>query len=555
MIDTRGDMLNLAGADYVIVGGGSAGCVVASRLSEDPSVSVVLIEAGGEADSFLVRMPAGMSRLIGNARYDWKYPSEADPSIAGRRFIWSGGKLLGGGSSINGQVYIRGSRADFDHWANAGCTGWSFDECLPYFVRAEDFAGGASRFHGRGGPLAVSRQRDPHPLSQAFLAACAAQGLPTLDDYCGGDQSGAFLSLATQRDGWRCSTAHGYLASARRRANLTVLTNCVAERIVFDGKRAAGVELLRGGERLRVNARREVIVSAGAMGSPALLMRSGVGPAAQLRRLGIAVVADRAQVGQNLQEHVGVGLNKFVNVPTYNSQMAPWQIAGHFANYLLRKRGPMATPAVQAMACARTQPGLDEPDVQLHFLPLSYDITPDVQCAALAEMPRQPTAMITANVCHPFSRGSVRLQGPDASALPLVSHQLLGDTRDADTLVGACKLIERIFAAPPMRRFVSGDRTPAPRPASDADWARYVREHANVCYHPVGTCRMGGDDDAVLDPTLSVRGVSGLRVVDASVMPRLLSANTNAAAVMIGERGSDFIRGRTPARAAILEVQ
>ncbi|WP_322045032.1 GMC family oxidoreductase [Paraburkholderia sp. J67] len=555
MIDTRGDQRNVLTADYVIVGGGSAGCVVASRLSEDRGVSVILIEAGGEADSFLVRMPAGMSRLIGNARYDWKYPSEADPSIAGRRFIWSGGKLLGGGSSINGQVYIRGSRGDFDYWADVGCTDWNFDACLPYFRRAEDFAGGANAFHGRGGPLAVSHQRDPHPLSHAFVAACASQGLPTLDDYCGGDQYGAFLSLATQRDGWRCSTAHGYLASARQRENLRVLTNGIAERIVFEGKRAAGVELVRNGERLRVSARREVIVSAGAMGSPALLMRSGVGPAAQLRRFGIHVVADRAQVGQNLQEHVGVGLNKFVNVPTYNSQMAPWQIAGHFANYLLRKRGPMATPAVQAMACAKTRPDLDEPDVQLHFLPLSYDITPEVECAALAQMTRQPTAMVTANVCHPFSRGSVQLQGPDASALPLVSHQLLGDARDVDTLVGACKLIERLFAAPPLRRFVSGERMPAPLPASDAVWAQFVREHANVCYHPVGTCRMGSDDEAVLDPTLAVRGVSGLRVVDASVMPRLLSANTNAAAVMIGERGSDFIRGRTLARAATLELQ
>ena len=542
-------------ADYVIVGGGSAGCVVAHRLSEDPSVRVILIEAGGEADSFLVRMPAGMSRLIGNARYDWKYPSEADPSIAGRRFIWSGGKLLGGGSSINGQVYIRGTRADFDHWAAMGCAGWNFDECLPYFRRAEDFAGGASDVHGSGGPLAVSHQRDPHPLSAAFLRACAAEGLPTLDDYCGGDQFGAFMSLTTQRDGWRCSTAHGYLGAARGRANLTVLTNAHAERVVFEAKRAVGVELVRGGERLRVTARREVIISAGAMGSPALLMRSGVGPAAQLRRFGIAVVADRAQVGENLQEHVGVGLNKFVNVPTYNSQMAPWQIAGHFANYLLRKRGPMVTPAVQAMACAKTRPDLDEPDVQLHFLPLSYDITPDVQCAALAEMTRVPTAMITVNVCHPYSRGSVRLQGAGADSLPLVSHQLLGDTRDVDTLVGACKLIERLFDSPPMRRYVRAGRTPAPLPAADADWAQFVREHANVCYHPVGTCRMGSDDDAVLDPALAVRGVSGLRVVDASVMPRLLSANTNAAAIMIGERGSDLIRGRTNSRAVTLEVQ
>lgn len=531
--------------DYVIVGGGSAGCVLANRLSEDPSCRVILVEAGGEADSFLVRTPAGMSRLIGNQRYDWQYSSELDPSISGRKFIWSGGKILGGGSSINGQVYIRGTRADFDYWAEQGCADWGFDNCLPYFVRAEDFAGAPSAVHGQGGPLAVSYQRDPHPLSDAFLQACAASGLPMLDEYCAGDQHGAFMSLTTQRNGQRCSTAHGYLAAARGRSNLTVLTNSHAQRIVFAGKHATGVEVLRGGERLHLAARAEVLVSAGTMGSPALLMRSGVGPAAHLQQFGISVVADRQGVGRNLQEHVGVAINKFVNVPTYNSQMSPFQLAGHMANYLLRKRGPMVTPAVQAMACARTRSELTEPDVQLHFLPLSYDITHEVQCAALAKMTRDPTATIQVNVCHPYSRGSVHLQSGDASDLPRVSHELLGDTRDVRTLIGACKLVEGIFSAPPLQQFVHGDRTPSPRPLHDDDWEQFIRDHANVCYHPVGTCRMGSDDDAVLDPTLAVRGVTGLRVVDASIMPRLPSANTNAAAIMIGERGSDFVRGKS----------
>jgi choline dehydrogenase len=537
-------------ADYVIVGGGSAGCVLANRLSACGRYQVILIEAGGEADSFLVRMPAGMSRLIGNPQFDWQYPSEPDHSIAGRQFIWSGGKLLGGSSSINGQVYIRGSSADFDHWAANGCPGWSFEECLPYFKRAEDFAGPSHVAHGQGGPLSVSPQRDPHPLSQVFLQACAATGLPTLDDYCNGDQQGAFLSLATQRDGQRCGTAQGYLGAARHRPNLHVFTRSVARRILFEGRRAAGVEILQAGKLLRVDARMEVVVSAGTIGSPALLMRSGVGAAQHLRKLGIPVVADVPGVGSNLQEHVGVGINKRVSVPTYNSQMSPLHIVRHMTNYLVRKRGPMVTPAVQAMACARTRTELVEPDVQLHFLPLSYDMAPQVQCAALAQMTHEPTVMIQANVCHPFSRGSVRLRSRDPEVLPQVSHQLLGDERDLHTLVGACQLIERIFSAGPLRRFVQSDRTPSPPPADAAGWASFVRDNANVCYHPVGTCRMGTDEQAVLDPRLSVRGLQSLRVVDASVMPRLLSANTNAAAIMIGERGSDFLLADACAKVA-----
>lgn len=537
-------------ADYVVVGGGSAGCVLANRFSEGGRHQVILLEAGGEADSFLVRMPAGMSRLIGNPRFDWQYPSEPDASIAGRQFLWSGGRLLGGSSSINGQVYIRGSRADYDHWAAAGCSGWSFDECLPYFRRAEDFAGPELPAHGHGGPLSVSPQRDPHPLAKVFLDACASEGLPTLADYCGGDQHGAFLSLATQRNGQRCGTAQGYLSAARARPNLRVLTNCLANRVLFEGRRAVAVEVLHEGRPLRVNAHAEVVVSAGTVGSPALLMRSGVGPAEHLSELGIPVVVDLPGVGANLQEHVGVGINKRVSVPTYNSQLGTLQIIGHLSNYLLHKRGPMVSPAVQAMACAKSRPDLVEPDVQLHFLPLSYDMAPEVRCAALAQMTREPTVMIQANVCHPFSRGNVRLRSRDPKSLPQVAHQLLGDERDLHTLVDACQLIERLFAAGPLQRYVQSDRTPSPRPTERAGWVQFVRENANVCYHPVGTCRMGSDAAAVLDPCLAVRGLQGLRVVDASVIPRLLSANTNAAAIMIGERGSDFVLADARARAA-----
>ncbi|HEX5805909.1 MAG TPA: GMC family oxidoreductase N-terminal domain-containing protein, partial [Macromonas sp.] len=508
-------------ADYIIVGGGSAGCVLANRLSEDPACQVLLVEAGGEADSFLVRMPAGMAKLIANPRYDWQYPSERDPSIHNRRFLWSGGKVLGGGSSINGQVYIRGSRADYQSWVDQGAQGWSFDDCLPYFRRSEDFAGPAGESHGHGGPQSVAQLRDPHPLAQNFLQACEQVGLPRLDDYCNGDQHGAYLTLATQKDGLRCSTAHGHLAAARQRPNLTVLTKAQAQRILFDGQRAVGVQVKRDGQLLTLKARTEVIVSAGAMGSPALLMRSGIGPAAHLQAHGIEVLADRPGVGSNLQEHIGIGINKVVNQPTYNSQMSPLNIGCHMANFFLHKRGPMVTPAVQAMACAKTAPELDEPDVQVHFLPLSYDMTPEVECAALAKMTPEPTITILANVCHPRSRGTVRLRSASPDELPLVSHQVLGDQADVDTLIRACKLIERMFDTPALSTAVVRDRTPPTEPKDDAGWEQFIRDNANVCYHPIGTCRMGTDADAVVDERLQVRGVQGLRVVDASVMPSL----------------------------------
>src|ERR1700728_87085 len=324
--------------DFVVVGGGSAGAVVASRLSEDPSSCVALIEAGGEADSFLVKMPAGFARMLNDSRFDWCYVQDDDPSLGNRHFVWSAGKMLGGGSSINGQVYIRGSKSDYGRWVERGCAGWSFDDCLPYFTRSERYFGPASQHHGKAGPLSVIRGRDPHPLCAAFINSCVETGIPSLPDYSDGGLDGAFLTLTNQfPNGTRCGTAQSFLAQARQRKNLTVLTQTYAESIALDGRRAVGVRVTRSGESFQLNARREVILCAGTVSSPSILMRSGIGPGAHLVEHGIDVVIDKAAVGENLQEHAGIAVNKFVNVPTYNSEVGRLSTLKHLLKYFLLK--------------------------------------------------------------------------------------------------------------------------------------------------------------------------------------------------------------------------
>jgi len=526
-------------ADYIVVGGGSAGCVLAARLSEDPKVRVALVEAGGESTGLMVQMPVGFAKMLVDDRYDWKYWQLPDESIGGRRFIWSGGRMLGGGSAINGQVYIRGTRADFDAWERLGATGWNFDSLFPYFLRSETWAGAPNQNHGRQGPLTVSPMRDPHPLCELFLRACEQFGLSRLGDYNGGEMEGAYLTQATQRDGWRCSTEKAYLRDARKRPNLMTVTHAHVDSIIVENGEAVGIRYRQGDARKELRARREVIVSSGSMGSPALLLRSGIGAGDYLQSRGIAVQCDRREVGHNLQEHPGITQNKFVSVPTLNSQVGALDMVRHLAKFFWNKSGPMGAPAVQAMGLARTRDGLEEPDIQLHFMPLAYNVEPETVSSAEAVMPKEPCVSINVSLTRPKSRGRVEL----GEALePVVNHKLLGDRADVDTLVGAMKLVDRLFAMPALNAITLGDRSPDPVPTDDAEWEAYVRAKAMITYHPVGSCRMGSDPDSVVDPQCRVRGIGRLRVVDASIMPQITSGNTNAATIMIGEKAAELIR-------------
>jgi choline dehydrogenase len=531
--------------DYIIVGGGSAGCVLANRLSQDPGVSVALLESGPPSRRFLVDIPAGIALMVGKPEYDWCYAVEPDPSIGNRALRWAGGRMLGGGSAINGMVYIRGTRADYDGWEAAGCTSWGWDSVFPYFLRAEHFEGAQGLpSHGCDGPLAVSPNRNVHPLTHAFIDACAEVGLRKLDDYCGGDQDGVFLSYGTTRRGRRHSAARAYVEPVTGRRNLHVMTSAHADRVLIRDGHAAGVRVRIGGAWRELTARREVLLAAGTLQSPAILMRSGVGPAAQLQAHGIAVQVDAPGVGRNLHEHPNVGISKRVSIPTYNSRLAGMGAAWHLAWYLLSRRGPLSSAACQTMAFLRSEPGLPQPDAKLSMVPFCLDYSG----GGGPVLPKTPAMTIVCNISPPRSVGELRLRSADPDAKPVIEHRHLGDDGDVAALVEVLKFVERLYQAPALARFVVGNNSPEHTPASDAEWEAFLRRTCAFGYHPVGTCRMGSDTQSVVDPSLRVRGVAGLRVVDASVMPNLPSANTNAPVIMIAERAADLIRLASPER-------
>lgn len=528
--------MNQAEADFVIAGGGAAGCALAARLSENLAHKVVLLEAGERSDGFLVKMPVGSYLMLGKPATDWVYATEPDPSLLGRQGIWSAGKMLGGGSAINGMVYIRGSRSDYDDWADRlGCTGWGWDAVQPYFIKSEDYSGQPGPTHATGGPLGVSRPRKLHPLSRAFVEACTQHGLRHVEDYCTGDIDGAFVNLVTQRNGQRSSAARAFLEPAMQRPNLKIVTGALVDKVLIATGRATGVRYIRDGQIHNVAARREVIVSASTLQSPAILMRSGIGPAAQLQALGIAVQVDAPGAGRNLQEHASVQTSYFVDVPTYNNMVDRWRMPVNFLNYLLRGRGPLSATPVEAMAYLRSQSDLAEPDIKLQFGPLAFD--------PVTRSPhKRPGVVVFANVAKPRSRGEVRLRSADPMDKPVIDHRLLGDSRDVVALIRGLKAVDKILNEPALARHLLGRLSPAFEPQSDAEWETRIRSTAGIGYHPVGTCRMGGDSASVVDPRLRVRGVDGLRVADASIMPVMPAANTNAPAIMVGEKAADLIK-------------
>ena len=522
-------------ADFIVIGAGSAGCAVAARLSEDPATRVALIEAGGDDNNRWIHIPSGFGKTFADPSVNWCYETEPDPGAGDRRVYWPRGKVLGGSSSINGMVYIRGQPEDFDHWRQLGNTGWSFDDILPYFRRSEHQVRGADDYHGSGGPLCVSDVA-PHPICEAFIEAAMALGLPRNDDFNGARQDGVGYHQTTTRNGRRCSTAVGYLRPAMQRTNLRVVTEALTEKILFDGKRAVGVSFRRGGEEWTARARREVILCGGAINSPQLLMLSGIGPAAQLSGLGIPVVEALPGVGQSLQDHYSAAIKLKSRLPvTVNDVMlsnARKLKAG--LQYYMFHTGPLAMISSPAALFARTRPELASPDIKCSISPFSADRPQD------GLHPWSGFTMIAYQL-RPESRGEIKLKSADPAAPPAVHPNYLTAETDQRALVAGLKLCRQILDHPQMERFIASEFLPGPEIRSDEELLDYARRRGGTVYHPTSTCKMGVDAMAVVDPELRVRGIEGLRVADASVMPTVVSGNTNAATIMIGEKAADLM--------------
>lgn len=529
--------------DYIIVGGGSAGCVLANRLSADPQRRVVLLEAGGSDWSPVIRIPAGEMMAIMSPKYNWQYMAEPDASRGGRADMWPAGRVLGGGSSINGMMYVRGNRFDYDQWASLGATGWDYDGVLPYFNRAERNENGGSAFRGGDGPLWVSNSRITNPLTAAFIAAGQEAGIPYNPDVNGEEQEGIGPVQATQKNGWRHSSARAYLHPVRNRPNLKIITGAEVTRILIEDRRAVGVEFRRGNNVEQLRTSGEVILSAGAIASPKILMLSGIGPAGHLAEMGIAPVLDLPGVGQNLQEHPGVMMSEHVSIPTLNMEIGPLKMVRHGLDFILRGRGPGTAAIGHAVAFVRISEDAPAPEVQISYTPIAYEFNEKG-----LSLYRRAAIGIAVNVCRPESRGTLTLRSPHSGDQPVISHELLGSDKDMKLMVEGCRLTRRILESPSFARYSEGERLPGDAVQSDDEWESFIRRDAFLMYHPVGTCKMGNDPMAVVDPELRVRGVEGLRVADASIMPVVPSANTNAPAIMVGEKASDIILGRPALR-------
>jgi choline dehydrogenase len=526
--------------DFIVVGAGSAGCVLANRLTASGRYRVLLLEAGPKNRHPWLHIPLGYGKLFTDTRYNWCYETEPQPECGNRNIIAPRGKVLGGSSSINGLIYIRGQAEDFDHWRQLGNAGWGFEDVLPYFLKSEGNERGSDTFHNGSGPLGVSNPRDAHPLAEAFVEAAVQCGYPRNDDFNGATQEGAGVYQTTTRGGVRSSTAAAYLKSARGRKNLHIVSEALATRVLFDGKRATGVEYLTGDRKRVAKASCEVIVSSGAFNSPQLLQLSGLGPAKLLRSHGVQVVSDMPSVGDQLNDHYFIRIILRCHEPLSLNDAVRNVYRGAKAvfEYALARRGYFSIAALSAGCFLRAHPS---------------SATPDMQCSLALYSAEKIGSNLhdfsgVTGVCtllRPESRGYVRIKSADPRQAPAIHPNYLAARKDRETLVEGVKAIRRIIAAPAMAKYVAEEMEPGTSCVSDHDILDYVRRRGSTVYHPVSTCRMGPDANAVVDQRLKVRGFTGLRVIDASIMPAVVSGNTNAATIMIGEKGADMVLADT----------
>jgi choline dehydrogenase len=523
--------------DYVIVGAGSAGCLLANRLSADPGVSVLLLEAGGADDWFWIRIPVGYLYTIANPRTDWCYKTEPDEHLAGRSIHYARGRVLGGCSSINAMIYMRGQKEDWDHWAALGNRGWGWDEVLPLFQGLEDYERGAEDGYGAGGEMRVEDPRVRWEILDAWRQAAAECGIPSIRVFNRGDNFGCAYFQMNQKRGRRWSATDAFLRPVRQRGNLNVTANALVERLAFDGRRCKGVEFSRDGERLYAEARAETILAAGAIGSPQLLQLSGIGPGALLGRHGIAVLHDAPGVGENLHDHLQIRMQyKVRNATTLNERASSvWGKLAMGLEYFALRTGPLTMPPSQLGAFARSDPSQPTPNIEWHVQPLSLDRFGD---------PLHPFAAITPSVCNlrPASRGWVRIKSAEPAAHPEIKLNYLAAPEDREVAVDAMRYTRRIMAARALAKYEPEEFRPGPALQSDQELTHAAGELGTTIFHPVGTCKMGSDPLAVVDDELRVRGVGRLRVIDASIMPRITSGNTNAPAYVIAEKGAKLIR-------------
>ncbi len=522
--------------DFIIVGAGSAGCVLANRLSENGRYQVLILEAGGSDMRFWVQVPIGYGLIYEDERVNWKYNTKADPGINGRSEYWPRGKVVGGSSSINAMVYIRGQGEDYDDWEAAGNPGWGYRDVLPWFIKSENNELGESQYHGTFGPLGVS-SFTPHPINKTFFKAGEEMGVPYNEDFNGAVQEGFGPYQLTTKDGRRCSASRAFLRPALKRPNLNLEKNAQATRILFEGKRATGVEYEQNGKRIRAMAGREVILSGGSIGSPQLLQLSGVGDAGLLKKHNIDVVADRTPVGQNLQDHLFFSYIFKTNAPTLNNELhSPLGKLWAGMKYVFTRTGPLSLSINHGGGFIRTDPQMSRPNIQLYLVPASFTE------ASLKNVDSFAGAAINFSPCRPTSRGHLEIQSPDFRDHPAIHPNYLSTDHDVAEALAGARYVHKLARTPALSGLIREPIQPWPHEDDGEALLDRLREIGSTTYHPIGTCLMGPDPEgAVVDHRLKVYGLEGLRVVDASIMPMMISGNTNAPSIMIGERGADFI--------------